>query len=784
METKTNQETTKVIITRGIIILPSVTKAIEIGREKSILTIKNIKVGDKVIVTSQINPEEDDPTFDDVYLIGTICKVKSVNINDDGDYIIELRGITRVKLVDPLFSKVNGFETKYTEIETLKNNPDKCKEILNNIIELFEINTNTSNKKEFKKLTDYISKNADNYELISDFIVNNIEYNDNLSESFIQMQEYLEVEELFLRLEMAFGFLVEHFDDGGKLKNSIDSSINKKMNDNMAKQQKEYYLREKLKIVKEELGEISNKDDDAEKMRKRVNENPYPQYIKEKLLSEISKYEVGMSPNESSMMKTYIDWVLDLPWWQKTEDNKDITVVEEILNKNHYGIEKVKERIIEFLALKSKNPNVKSPILCLVGPPGVGKTSLAISIAEALNKKYVKASLGGVSDEAEIRGHRKTYIGAMPGRIIKGMKKGGVINPLFLLDEIDKIGKDHKGDPGAALLEVLDPEQNSKFSDNYIEEDYDLSNALFLATANYYKQIPEALIDRLEIIELSSYTLPEKMEIAKRHLIPETMKDTLVDSSKLKWTDEALNFLISHYTYEAGVRELQRQIQNVMRKYVVAELKNQELPSEITIEQIKRFLGKIKFDVNQKDAIAIPGIVNGMAYTSAGGDLLPIECTYSPGKGKLTITGNLEKTMNESVAVALGYVKSNAKTFGIESFDFNNNDIHIHVPAGGIPKDGPSAGVAITTALISKISNIPVRTNISMTGEITLRGKVGIIGGVKEKVISAHRAGVREVFLPIEDERFLEEIPKYILDDIKIHLVNEYSEVYKEIFRA
>ena len=370
-----------------------------------------------------------------------------------------------------------------------------------------------------------------------------------------------------------------------------------------------------------------------------------------------------------------------------------------------------------------------------------------------------------------------------PAITIKGMKKAGVINPLFLLDEIDKMASDQKGDPASAMLEVLDPEQNSRFSDNYIEEDYDLSKTMFIATANYYKQIPHALIDRLEVIELSSYTMPEKLEIAKIHLIPKVMKDTLVDAKNLKWEDEAINFIINHYTYEAGVRDLERQIQKIMRKYVVQELNGESLPKVITINEVKKYLGKIIHDVNLKDEKAIPGIVNGMAYTSAGGDLLPIECTYSTGKGKLVITGNLEKTMNESVAVALGYVKANAEEFGIKNFDFNEHDIHIHVPAGGVPKDGPSAGVAITTAIISKLSNRSVKTNISMTGEITLRGKVGIIGGVKEKVISAHRAGVREIFLPIDDERYLEDIPKYILDDIKIHLVKQYSEIYSSIFK-
>lgn len=782
MEKKNNTERLKLVITRGIAVLPSTTNEIAVGRPKSIATIVDLKIGDKVIVASQLDPEKDDPSLTEIYEVGTICKVKRIDIADKNDYTLYLKGIKRVNLVDPNYAEDTGYTCEYKEFKTKTGDEQRNTDLMKYILDIISMDSNGTKDKEIGDLYKYVSEHGNDYDLVADFLVNTLPFGESSDFPYHRLQDFLEAESITDRLEMVFGFLVEYFDNDDSIKNSLDSEINKKINENMSRQQKEYYLREKLRIVKEELGEISNREDDADKIRQRVKNNPYPTYIKEKVLSEISKYEAALNSNESSITKTYIEWLLDLPWWQESTDNNDIKNVESILNKNHYGIEKVKERIVEFLALRTKNPQSRSPIICLVGPPGVGKTSLAKSIAEALNKQYVKVSLGGVKDEAEIRGHRKTYIGAMPGRIIKGMKKAGVVNPLFLLDELDKMASDQKGDPASAMLEVLDPEQNVRFSDNYIEEDYDLSKVLFIATANYYNQIPAALIDRLEVIELSSYTLPEKVEIAKQHLIPEVMKQTLVPTKDLTWDDSALEFIINHYTYEAGVRELERKIQKVMRKYVIEELKGVDLPKTIDVEQIKKYLGRIIFDINIKDEKQIPGVVNGMAYTSAGGDLLPIECTYSEGKGKVTITGNLEKTMSESVSVALGYVKSNLKLFGIENVNFNEIDIHVHVPAGGIPKDGPSAGVAITSAIISKLSNRSVKTNISMTGEITLRGKVGIIGGVKEKIISAHRAGVREIFIPIEDERFLEDIPSYVLNDIKIHLVKQYTDIYSEIF--
>ena len=430
-----------------------------------------------------------------------------------------------------------------------------------------------------------------------------------------------------------------------------------------------------------------------------------------------------------------------------------------------------------------KSEKAKGSIICLVGPPGVGKTSLAQSIAEALNKKFVKVSLGGMKDESELKGHRKTYIGAMPGRIIKSMSKAGVNNPVFLLDEIDKLASDHRGDPASALLDILDPEQNNKFSDNYIEEDYDLSNVLFIATANYEENIPGPLADRLEIIRLSSYTENEKKAIAKNHLIKKVINESGLKKEELKFKDEAIDYIIKRYTREAGVRELERLIRQITRKFIVKQQKNKIKTQEISIEEVKDYLKKEIYDYTSKDKDSIPGVVNGMAYTTTGGDLLPIEATYSKGKGKIVITGNLKETMKESVSVALGYVKANAKKFGLEPELFEKIDIHIHVPSGGIPKDGPSAGIALTTAILSSLKNVKIPSNVAMTGEITLRGRVLIIGGVKEKTISAFRGGANDIFMPKEDERYLDDVPKEVLSKIKVTLVDTYDDVYNRLFK-
>jgi ATP-dependent Lon protease len=775
-----------VLVTRGIICFPSISTPMDVGREKSILAVNAAinKFNTQIIVVSQVNTAVEEPKAKDIYMAGTLCNVKiDEKFGEDG-YKITVTGIKRVKLtkvVDKAF-----MQAEYEEVVTIQNDPKNIKNSVMAITSAFE---DFIDSKVFDNAVSNLKKSLSSYSENPEIFVDQLA--SAMPMSLAKKQSIIEEEVLDDRLGILWKEAMRN--NGPKdAKNAkdkdnakIDNEINKKVNDNLNKQQREYYLRERLRTIKEELGDISTKDVDVEKIRTRLNGSPYPEYIKKRVNEELSRFEsMPPSSQEANIIKTYIDWVIELPWWQLTEDNKDIEKVKKVLDDNHYGLEKVKERIIEYIAVRMRSNSSKSPILCLVGPPGVGKTSLAKSIADALDKKFVKMSLGGIKDESEIRGHRKTYLGSLPGRIIQGMKKAQTLNPLFLLDEVDKMSSDYRGDPASAMLEVLDPEQNKVFSDNYIEEDYDLSKVMFVATANYYEQIPEALIDRMEIIELSSYTAIEKLEITKTHLISKIVKDSGLKDSELSFKDEAISYIISRYTREAGVRDLERQISKIARKFIVRQMKEKVKSEKIDINAVKKYLGREIFEITEKDKLSLPGVVNGMAYTTAGGDLLPIEVSLFPGKGNIVITGNLKETMKESASVALGYVRSNAEKFKIEHNTFKEFDFHIHVPQGGVPKDGPSAGVTLTTAIISAITKIKVSSKISMTGEITLRGRVMIIGGVKEKVISAHRGGVRTIFIPKADERYLEEVPKEILDEIQINLVETYDEIYEKIFKV
>ena len=491
--------------------------------------------------------------------------------------------------------------------------------------------------------------------------------------------------------------------------------------------------------------------------------------MKKKAIEELKRYEMmPAASSEANVVRGYLDWLLDTPWYQETTDNQDLKVVEERLNEDHYGLEKVKERLLEYLAVKQMTNSLKAPIICLVGPPGVGKTSLAKSVARALDRQFVKASLGGVKDESEIRGHRRTYLGSMPGRIIQSMKKAGVINPVFLLDEIDKMASDYRGDPASAMLEVLDPEQNAFFSDNYLEEPYDLSNVLFIATANTLDGVPAPLLDRLEIIELSSYTEQEKVVIAREHLYPKELVAHGLKPEQLQIDDDTILYIVRHHTREAGVRQLERLIAQICRKAVVKILKEKVESVTVTIENLEEFLGKDRFEYTQKLPEPQVGVVTGMAYTQYGGDILPIEVTNFEGTRKLIITGQLGDVMKESASIALDYVKSNANRFGIDAKAFEKQDVHIHVPEGAIKKDGPSAGVTLTTAIYSAFTNKPVRSDVAMTGEITLRGKVLPIGGLKEKSISAHRSGIRTIIIPEENKKDVEEIPEQVRKELTI----------------
>ena len=566
-----------------------------------------------------------------------------------------------------------------------------------------------------------------------------------------------------------------------ELEQRIEAEVEQELNET----QKEYFLREKIKLMQEELGEGNGKNTDVERFKKKLDKLKCNKKVREKIEREIDRYDsLNTNSPELGMIREYLEWMLNLPWNNYTKDTNDLNKVKSILDSSHYALEEVKDRILEYLAVKQNTNNLRSPILCLVGPPGVGKTSLALSIAKSLNRKAAKISVGGINDEAEIVGHRRTYIGANPGRIIQGIRKAGTTNPVFIIDEIDKMTKDIKGDPASSLLEVLDPEQNNKFSDHYIEEEFDLSSVMFIATANYVEQIPYELRDRLEIINISSYTEYEKLDIAKNHLIPKELEQHGLTSLQVQISDESIMTLIRNYTKEAGVRELERVLATLFRKIVKKILLTQDVNFyNIDDKMIEELLGKKKFVYTDNKKENQVGVVNGMAYTIFGGDILPIEATLFKGKGDLVLTGSLGDVMQESCHIALNYIKSNMKKYGIKSDLIEKNDIHIHVPEGAVSKDGPSAGVTITTTLISLFTNKKVSNNIAMTGEITLRGRVLAIGGLKEKVIGAHRASIKKIFIPKENEKDLDEIPEEVRKDIKFVLVDNYNEIFKSIFK-
>ena len=637
-----------------------------------------------------------------------------------------------------------------------------------------------------KSLENYISK----VQYMGNAILSQLSSADNLSElcdlivSFLPLdysskKKYITTIDSISRAK----YLIEDMSRDMKfaeLEQQIEAEVEKELNDS----QKEYFLREKIKLMQKEIGEGNNKDSEVQKFRKKVSKLKCNSKIKEKIKREIDRYDnLNSNSPELGMIREYIDWMVNLPWNTYTKDTSDLESVKDILDSSHYALEDVKDRVLEYLAVKQNTNNLRSPILCLVGPPGVGKTSLALSIAKSLNRKTAKISVGGINDEAEIVGHRRTYIGANPGRIIQGIRKAGTANPVFIIDEIDKMTKDIKGDPASALLEVLDPEQNNKFFDHYVEEDFDLSKVMFIATANYIEQIPYELRDRLEMINISSYTEYEKLDIANKHLIPREMEEHGLTSLQISFNDDAIMYLIRNYTKEAGVRELERVIASLFRKIVKKLLLSKEkffyvIDKNLIIE----LLGKPKYSYVEKLDDSDIGVVNGMAYTIFGGDILPIEATLFKGKGNLVLTGSLGDVMQESCHIALDYIKSNMDIFGIDCNLFSDNDIHIHVPEGAVNKDGPSAGITITSTLISLFTKRIVSNKIAMTGEITLRGRVLPIGGLKEKVIGAHRANIKKVFIPVENERDLDDIPENIRNDIEFIKVKNYMEVYKELF--
>ncbi|NMV82318.1 MAG: endopeptidase La, partial [Erysipelotrichia bacterium] len=708
-----------------------------------------------LFIVSQKDPNIDDPMPEDLYQIGTLCRI--ISFGDQKQfYRIRVTATKRVGFQNIRIEN-NHYVGDALILEDIQENQNETAVIVRNILE--QIEQLPSLSRSFpRQVVSQLSKGLAPSELADTLATY-------LNMPNEQKQALLEELDVNKRLMLILDVINQ-----AKAVIEIDKKIQNSIQKSTEKNQREYILREKMKAIKEELGEIAPGEESEEDIAKKLDSNPYPEYVKAKVKAELKRYEMMPQASlEASLIKSYIDLLMNIPWYQKTEDNDNLEDAEKILNEDHYGLDKVKKRIIEYLAVKKMTGNLKAPILCFFGPPGVGKTSLGKSIARALGRKFFKASLGGISDEAEIRGHRRTYVGSMPGRIISGMKKSGVINPVFLLDEVDKLSTSYKGDPASALLEVLDPEQNFAFNDNYVEEPYDLSNVLFIATANYLENIPAPLRDRLELIEVNSYTELEKIQIAKHFLLKKQMKANGIEKMNIKFNDDAFRFIIQNYTREAGVRELERKIAAVIRKIVVEIVKNPKLKElEVTPEIVRKHLGVELFENTKKEKENQVGVVTGLAYTEYGGDILPIEVNYFPGKGNLVLTGKLGDVMKESASIALDYVRSNAVKYGIDSEIFSKNDIHVHVPEGAVPKDGPSAGIAITTAIVSCLTKRAVDANVAMTGEVTLRGNALPIGGLREKSLAALRSGIKTIIVPKDNKKAVDELPKEVKEALNI----------------
>ncbi len=760
-----------VIVLKGIILLPNNDIRLEFDNDNTIIDTSELFHDNKLLIVNQTNPLDEVFDIDSLPKYGVIAKISHKIKLPNGKLRVVIKGIKRA-YIDEYLNNVDILEAIVEEKEEVKIDEKSQIALIRKLYREIE---------NYIKSIPYVSNsvlsiisNIKDISILTDIIV------PHLPISLARLEEYLKENNPIIRSNMILkdvAYEEEVF--------NIEKKIDLKIKEELDSSQKEYILKEKIKAMKEELGETSYKENEIDKINERLEQLDAPSHIIERIKVELKRYESlsSMSP-EVTIARDYIDWLLNLPWNKMTDDNIDLKDVRNKLDASHDGLDNVKKRIIEYLAVKQKTGSLKGPIICLVGPPGVGKTSLAFSIAEAMNRNFVKMSVGGVNDESEIIGHRRTYLGANPGRIIQSLKKAKSSNPVFLIDEIDKMTKDIKGDPASCLLEILDPEQNKYFSDNYIEEEVDLSNVLFITTANYIDQIPHALKDRLKIINISGYTEYEKLAIAKKHLIPKICKNNGLDHSYIKFEDSAIKDIINFYTREAGVRELERQIDTIVRKIVTSMVMQKIVirSLNITSTNLSQYLGKRKYHFISNNA-SIVGVVNGLAYTSYGGDTLPIEVNYYKGDGKLVLTGSLGDVMKESAHIALSYIKSNYKDFKIDYDKLLKNDIHIHVPEGAIPKDGPSAGIALTTALISTLSNQKVPKNLAMTGEITLRGNVLPIGGLKEKSIGANRNGIKTVIIPYENLKDLEDVPKEVKDKIEYITVKNYKDVYKYLWK-
>jgi len=756
---------------RGILVFPYMIIHLDVGREKSVKAIEETMIQDRIIfLATQKEAQTDEPAEEDIYEIGTVAEIKQLLKLPGGTIRVLVEGLSRAK-IESYVDHEPYFKVEVTEYPETGNVTAEIEALMRSLVNQFEHYVKMS--KRIPPETVVTVVNLEEPGRLADIIASH------LALKIEDKQRVLEAVDIAVRLEILCEIVTKELEIL-----ELERKINLRVRKQMEKTQKEYYLREQLKAIQKELGEKDEKVAESEEYRDKISKTKLPKEVEEKALKEVERLE-KMPPMaaESGVIRTYLDWLLVLPWTKRTKDSLDINKAEVILNEDHYGLDKVKDRILEYLAIRKLAKKMKGPILCFVGPPGVGKTSLAKSIARALERKFVRMSLGGVRDEAEIRGHRRTYVGALPGRIIQGIRQAGSSNPVFLLDEIDKMSMDFRGDPSAALLEVLDPEQNNSFSDHYIEASFDLSNVMFITTANTMHPIPRPLLDRMEVIYLSGYTEEEKVNIASRYLIPKQLREHGLKNKMLSISENTVRKIIREYTREAGVRNLERTIATICRKAARDIVQGKTKSIKATIQNLNQFLGIPRFRYGVAEKEDEIGIATGLAWTETGGDVLAIEVTALKGTGKLTLTGKLGDVMKESAQAGFSYIRSKAEELGIPQEFYEKYDIHIHVPEGAIPKDGPSAGITMATAIASALTNRKTASDIAMTGEITLRGRVLPIGGVKEKVLAAHRAGVKTVILPAENRKDLEDIPHKVKNRLEFVLVEHMDQVLARALR-
>ena len=766
-------ETLPVVPLRDVVVFPHMMMPFVIGRPSSTRALEHALATDKkIFLAAQHDAATDDPQPADIYTMGCVANIVQSLKLPDGNIKVLVEGIERARAVE--WKEDKGFYRVTVKLLPKKSESQaEAEPVMSRVVSLFEQYIKLSNNLQYDAMVAAVR--VDDPSRLADTIAAHLQV------GVEEKQNLLEIVAPIERLSRIIAVLEAEVD-----KLQVDRRIQSRVKKQMEKAQKEYYLNEKMKAIQRELGRKDDKGNEVDDLKKKIEQARMPKEVERKAIDELKRLE-AMPPMsaEATVSRNYLDWLIAVPWHKKTKESRDLKKAEAVLNEDHFGLEKIKERILEFLAVRALVKKPKATILTLAGPPGVGKTSLAKSIARAMNRKFVRLSLGGVRDEAEIRGHRRTYIGAFPGQIVQMMKKAGTMNPVFLLDEVDKMSMDFRGDPSAALLEVLDPEQNSTFLDHYLDVEYDLSNVMFICTANVLHTIPQALRDRMEVLQLAGYTEVEKVEIAKRYLVPKAVEGSGLTEKNIVFSSDALQTIIQRYTREAGVRSLEREINSVCRKVarkVVTE--GTATFEDITPDKITQYLGVPRFRPSMAEEQNEVGVATGLAWTEVGGEILVTEATLMPGRGRLTLTGKLGDVMQESAQAAMSYIRSRAEEFGIPK-DFNRKlDVHVHIPEGAIPKDGPSAGITLATAMISALAKIKTRREVAMTGEITLRGKVLPIGGVKEKVLAAHRAGVTNILLPKDNEKDLADIPKNVLDTLNMHLVSTMDEVLKLALEA